>query len=43
MKIELQEITIREVVNGYMDNAEAGVVGYDGKVVKYKHEDKYKG
>lgn len=32
MKIELQEITIREVVNGYMDNAEAGVVGYDGKL-----------
>lgn len=30
MEIELHEITIREVVNEYADNAEAGVVGYGG-------------
>jgi hypothetical protein len=27
MKIELHEISIREVVQGYVDNAEEGVVG----------------
>ncbi len=32
MNIELKQITIREVVNGYMDNAEAGVSGYGGKL-----------
>lgn len=32
MKIELKEISIRDVVNGYVDNAEEGVVGYDGKL-----------
>ncbi|MDR1452149.1 MAG: DUF262 domain-containing protein [Helicobacteraceae bacterium] len=32
MKIELKQITVREVVNGYIDNAEAGVVGYGGKL-----------
>ena len=32
MKIELHEITIREVVNGYRDSQEHGVVGYDGKL-----------
>ena len=32
MKIELKQITIGEVVKGYQDNLEAGVVGYDGKL-----------
>jgi len=32
MKIELKEITIRELANGYKDNAEAGVVGFGGKL-----------
>ena len=32
MKIELRPITIREVVEGYQDNIEAGVVGYGGKL-----------
>lgn len=32
MKIELKEITIRELVEGYADNAENGVVGYGGKL-----------
>lgn len=32
MKIELKEITIRELANGYEDNAEGGVVGYGGKL-----------
>ena len=30
MKIELHEISIREVTNGFKDSAENGVVGYDG-------------
>ena len=30
MNIELEEITVRELTNGYEDNEEAGVVGYDG-------------
>lgn len=30
MKIELKEITIRELSNGYKDSADAGVVGYSG-------------
>ena len=30
MKIELHEITIEKVVNGYADSAENGVVGYGG-------------
>jgi hypothetical protein len=41
MKIELKEITIREVVEGYADNAEEGVVGYAGKLnirPKYQRE-----
>ena len=29
MKIEPNEITISEVVNGYTDSSENGVVGYD--------------
>ena len=32
MNIELKEITVRELVNGYQDNAENGVVGYGGKL-----------
>lgn len=32
MKIELKEITIRELTNGYTDNEENGVVGYGGKL-----------
>ena len=32
MKIELKEITVRELTNGYKDNAENGVVGYGGKL-----------
>ena len=31
MKIELKEITVRELSTGYEDNEEAGVVGFDGK------------
>ena len=32
MNIELKEITVRELTNGYQDNAENGVVGFDGKL-----------
>src|SRR6185436_13275056 len=32
MNIELKEITIRDLTKGFKDNAEAGVVGYDGKL-----------
>lgn len=32
MKIELHEIKIRDIVNGYEDSAENGVVGYGGKL-----------
>ena len=32
MKIELKKITIRELANGYKDNAEDGVLGYGGKL-----------
>ena len=32
MKIELKEITVRELTNGYQDNAENGVVGYGGEL-----------
>lgn len=32
MKIELHEIPIRDVVEGYVDSAENGVVGYGGKL-----------
>jgi len=32
MKIELKEILIRELYDGYKDNAEEGVVGYGGKL-----------
>ncbi len=32
MKIELNEITVRELVAGYQDDGEGGVVGYGGKL-----------
>lgn len=32
MNIELKEITVRELTNGYQDNEENGVVGYGGKL-----------
>ena len=32
MKIELHEITVREVTDGFKDSAENGVVGYGGKL-----------
>lgn len=46
MKIELHEITIREVVEGYVDNAEEGVIGYGGRLdirPKYQREFIYDG
>ena len=41
MKITLKEITIEEITKNYVDNAEKGVVGYDGKLnirPKYQRE-----
>lgn len=32
MKIELKEITVRQLAEGYEDNAESGVVGFGGKL-----------
>lgn len=32
MKIELKEITVRELTNDYEDNDEGGVIGYGGKL-----------
>lgn len=32
MNIDLKEITVRELTKGYFDDAENGVVGYDGKL-----------
>lgn len=32
MKIILKEITVKELSNGYIDNAEEGVIGYSGKL-----------
>ena len=32
MKIELKEITVRELAKGYEDNEENGVVGFDEKL-----------
>ena len=32
MKIKLKEITVRELADGYKDNAEDGVVGYGGRL-----------
>ena len=45
MKIQLNEIAIREVSNGYLNSDEEGVVGYDGKLnirPKYQREFVYK-
>lgn len=45
MKIELREIKIKEVANGYKNNDEEGVVGYGGKLnirPKYQREFVYK-
>ncbi len=41
MKIELHEISVREVAENYVDNAEEGVVGYNGRLnirPKYQRE-----
>jgi HNH endonuclease/Protein of unknown function DUF262 len=41
VKIELNEITVREVADGYLDSAEEGVVGYGGQLdirPKYQRE-----
>ena len=41
MKIELQEITIRDIAENYVDNNEEGVIGYNGKLnirPKYQRE-----
>ena len=41
MKIELKKVTVREVAQGYRDNDEDGVVGYNGKLdirPKYQRE-----
>ncbi len=41
MEIKLHEITVREVVESYVDNAEEGVVGYGGRLnirPKYQRE-----
>jgi hypothetical protein len=32
MNIELQEISVRELVSGYKDNQEKGIVGYSGRL-----------
>ena len=32
MEIKLKEITIRELTKNYIDNADNGVTGYDGKL-----------
>ena len=45
MKIELHEITIKEIAKGYIDNQEEGVIGYGGKLnirPKYQREFVYK-
>ncbi|MDD2349541.1 MAG: DUF262 domain-containing protein, partial [Kiritimatiellae bacterium] len=41
MNIKLHEITVRDVAEGYVDNAEEGVVGYGGRLnirQKYQRE-----
>ena len=32
MKIELKQISVRDLVKGFKDNDEKGVVGYNGKL-----------
>lgn len=46
MKIELNKIKIKEVVKGYKDSAEEGVIAYDGRLdvrPKYQREFVYSG
>ena len=46
MKIELHRISVRDVIDGYKDNNEEGVVAYGGKLdvrPKYQREFVYKG
>jgi len=46
MKIELHKILVREVIAGYKDSAEEGVVAYSGKLdirPKYQREFVYSG
>ena len=41
MKIELKEISVREVSKNYIDSVEEGVIGFDGKLnirPKYQRE-----
>jgi hypothetical protein len=41
VKIELKKVTVREAAEGYVDNDEGGVTGYDGKLnirPKYQRE-----
>ena len=45
MNVELHEITVRELVDGYADNDNEGVVGYGGRLnirPKYQREFVYK-
>ena len=45
MEIKLKEIAVRDVVKGYINNDEEGVIGYDGKLnirPKYQREFVYK-
>ena len=45
MKIELQKIKVRDVVDGFKDSQEEGVVAYGGKLdvrPKYQREFVYK-
>ena len=45
MKIELKEIAIKDVINGYINNQEEGVIWYQGKLnirPKYQREFVYK-
>ena len=32
MEIKLHEIKVRDIINGYEDNQESGVLGYGGKL-----------
>ena len=32
MKIELKEISVRDLTKNYEDNADKGVIGYDGQL-----------
>jgi uncharacterized protein with ParB-like and HNH nuclease domain len=45
LKIELHEITIRDIAKGYVDNQDEGVLGYNKKLnirPKYQREFVYK-